>query len=291
MIKSMTGYGKSGYQAADRTVNLEVRSLNGKNLDINLKTPGIYKGREQEIRSLIGKLAVRGKIELIITVEGFNTSSYSLNKPLMEKYHQELMEFASKTGTETPVSDLIAALLRLPEVVRQQPEEVGEQEWELLFQALAEAMESCNIYRITEGKVLENDMRSRAGIIGDLLESVRPLEKKRTENVRSKLLKSLESIGDLQQADPNRFEQELLYYLEKLDITEELVRLNQHLEYFTSTLDEEPPQGKKLGFIAQEIGREINTIGSKANDADIQKIVVQMKDELEKIKEQLMNVL
>ncbi len=291
MIKSMTGYGKSGYQAADRAVSLEVRSLNSKNLDINLKIPGIYKGREQDIRSLISRAAVRGKIELIIITEGQNTSSYSLNKALMEKYHGELQDFASKMGSETRGSELITALLRLPEVVMQQAEEVSEQEWELLFSALGEAMGHCDNYRLTEGQVMENDIRARAGIIGDLLESVEPLEKNRTEVLRQRLLKNLDSLSDTQQPDPNRFEQELLYYLEKLDITEERVRLKQHLQYFIATLDEDPPQGKKLGFIAQEIGREVNTIGSKANDAGIQRIVVQMKDELEKIKEQLMNVL
>ncbi len=291
MVKSMTGYGKSTCQLANTAVSIELKSLNSKTLDISLRIPGCFKSKEQEIRSLAGQHLGRGKIELVIAVDGLNNdNAYTLNKALIEKYYRELSDVADKL--DVPVSsDLIPAILRLPEVIQQEAQHVPEEDWQLLFQALKECMQQCDHYRITEGAHLGEDLHMRTGKIAALADTIRPLEENRRRAIRTKLLKGLESLTDITAHDPNRFEQELLYYIEKLDITEELVRLKQHLGYFVTTMSDPVSGGKKLTFIAQEIGREINTIGSKANDAAIQKVVVEMKDELEKIKEQLMNIL
>ncbi len=291
MIKSMTGFGKASCQLPDKTINIEVRALNGKNLDIGLKVPQIYKEKEQEVRSLLSGSLSRGKIELYINIDSHNASAaYGLNKPLLEKYYHELSDFAREVGAPES-TDLIPAILRLPEVFQQEDRTPDEAEWTALLEALQQAIQQADAYRISEGAHLENDLQERIAVIGGLLSEIEPLEAQRTSAMRDKLHKALETLNEKNNYDPNRFEQELIYYLEKLDITEEKVRLNKHLEYFSDTLSADISSGKKLGFITQEIGREINTIGSKANDASIQRIVVQMKDELEKIKEQLMNIL
>jgi len=291
MIKSMTGFGKSQCQFENKILTIEAKSLNGKTLDINLKIPGLYKSREHELRSLIARHLFRGKTELIIQVEGQNhTSNYSLNKALMEKYFSEIRAFVKQMGHDAD-DELIPAILRLPEVVQQEAQHLTEAEWQVLVGGITEALEQCDNFRVTEGKHLADDIKLRIEAIAALMEKIPALEKERHRNLRQRLLKQLETLKDIASPDPNRFEQELLYYIEKLDITEELVRLQKHLAYFTQTIGEPESAGKKLGFITQEIGREINTIGSKANDAAIQQIVVQMKDELEKIKEQLMNIL
>ena len=291
MIKSMTGFGKANCQLPDKTINIEVRALNGKNLDIGLKVPQLYKEKEQEIRSLLSTALLRGKVELFINIDSHNASAaYTLNKPMIEKYYRELSDFAQEVGA--PVSeDLIPAILRLPEVFQQEDRSPDEAEWSALLEALQQAIYQADAFRISEGAHLGTDLQERIIVIGNLLSEIVPLETERTTAMRDKLHKALEALYDKNNYDPNRFEQELIYYLEKLDITEEKVRLQKHLEYFSDTLAAESSSGKKLGFITQEIGREINTIGSKANDAGIQRIVVQMKDELEKIKEQLMNIL
>lgn len=291
MVKSMTGYGKATCQLASNAVSIELKSLNSKTLDISMRIPGCFKSKEQEIRSLAGQHLGRGKIELVIAFDGLNNNNaYALNKALIEKYYRELSDVAVKL--DVPVSsDLIPAILRLPEVIQQEAQQVTEEDWQLLFQALKECLQQCDNYRITEGASMGADLKMRIGKIAGLTDTIRPLEENRRRAIRTKLIKGLESLSDGNAHDPNRFEQELLYYIEKLDITEELVRMKQHLAYFVTTMSEPAPGGKKLTFIAQEIGREINTVGSKANDAAIQKIVVEMKDELEKIKEQLMNIL
>ncbi len=291
MIKSMTGYGKSQCQLAGKSLSLEVKTLNGKYLDIHLRIPSVYKTREQEIRSLLGQELKRGKAELTITVSSQDeTTNYALNKGLMRKYYQELAEFAREQGTAVS-GELIPAILRLPDIVQQDEQTLDEEEWQEVLAALREALNACDQYRQDEGKHMQSDLELRVQQISELLADIPQLDASRREKIKQKLLASLEAAKDIAGHDPNRFEQELLYYLEKLDINEELVRLEKHLSYFSETLEEPESAGKKLGFIAQEIGREINTIGSKANDAPVQKIVVQMKDELEKIKEQLMNVL
>ncbi len=291
MIKSMTGYGKSVCQPKEKIITIEARCLNSKTLDINIKLPAIYKEKENLIRSLIGKHLERGKVELVIYLEntGIQTG-YALNKPLLEKYYLEITSFARYI--DAPVSDnLLPALLKLPEVFRQQTPDLDPQEWQMVENAVIDSLQQTDNYRISEGAHLYKDLLAHHQAISQLLQEITPLEEKRKENLRNKLLKGLKELEENNQFDPNRFEQELIYYIEKLDITEEKVRLEKHLEYFLETLDESKPSGKKLGFITQEIGREINTVGSKANDAGIKKIVVQMKDELEKIKEQLMNIL
>ena len=291
MIKSMTGFGKSGCQYEGKTVFVEVRTLNSKTLDINVKLPGAYRPYEHELRSLISQHLIRGKVDMIIGFENENgQQAFSLNKPLLEKYFMELSSLAKDLGVdESP--DLLPALLRLPEVLTQQAQTAEDDEWKQVLTSIEDALDQTNAFRVSEGKHLENDLKERIHSIRRLLTEIDPLEATRKETIRNKLIKGLTDIQDHTQPDQNRFEQELIYYLEKLDISEEKVRLDKHLEYFEETLDEEASTGKKLGFIAQEIGREINTIGSKANDAGIQKIVVQMKDELEKVKEQLMNIL
>ena len=291
MIKSMTGFGKSGCQYEGKTVSVEVRTLNSKTLDINVKVPGAYRPYEHELRALISQHLIRGKVDLVISFENGNgLPAFALNKPLLEKYFLELSAMAKDLGVaESP--DLLPALLRLPEVLSQQAQTAYDDEWKQLLTSIEDALAQTNAFRVSEGKHLENDLKERIHSIRSLLTQIEPLEEARKETVRNKLIKGLNEVQEHTQPDQNRFEQELIYYLEKLDISEEKVRLEKHLEYFEETLDEEASTGKKLGFITQEIGREINTIGSKANDAGIQKLVVQMKDELEKVKEQLMNIL
>lgn len=291
MIKSMTGYGKAHCRLNSKEVSIEVRSLNGKNLDINLKIPPTYKDKDQIIRSLLAGELQRGKIELLINVDNLGADvPYVLNKVLFKKYFHEISELSNELGA--PVStELIPAILRLPEVVQQGNLAADEEEWTAVLNTIKEAIKLADAYRLSEGAHLRKDFENRIQNISELLKSIGPLEAKRIDAVKQKLSKALDALKEDNNYDPNRFEQELIYYLEKIDITEEKVRLQKHLDYFSDTLDAEDSSGKKLAFISQEVGREINTIGSKANDADIQKIVVEMKDELEKIKEQLMNIL
>ncbi len=291
MIKSMTGYGKAHCQIEEISVSIEVKSLNGKTLDINLKIPALFKNREQEIRSMVSRRLIRGKIEFSISTNGQNNAlGFALNKALLEKYYHELKDFADKAGA--PVQDnLIPAILRLPEVVQYEARELSTDAWESMLKHIDRVLQDCDQYRISEGAHLKADLEERIKTISGLLEEIPPLEKHRIKTLKQRLMKSLEALKDIPAPDPNRFEQEVMYYLEKLDVTEEMVRLKKHLHYFSDTMTEPGAGGKKLGFITQEIGREINTIGSKANDAAIQKVVVEMKDELEKIKEQLMNIL
>ncbi len=291
MIKSMTGYGKAQCRFNEKDVTIEVRSLNGKNLDISLKTPQVYKDKDQVTRSLLASELQRGKIELLITVENHGKDvPYVLNKALFKKYFDEISNLSDDLGASVS-TELIPAILRLPEVIHQESRTADEQEWSSVLNAIKEAIGLADAYRVSEGKHLCEDLIERIKNISNLLQTIEPLEQSRSETIRIKIRKALDALKEENSYDHNRFEQELIYYLEKIDITEEKVRLRKHLDYFLETLTEDESAGKKLGFISQEIGREINTIGSKAYDADIQKIVVQMKDELEKIKEQLMNIL
>lgn len=291
MIKSMTGYGKSVCQLEGKQISIEVRTLNSKTLDINLKLPAFYKELEPVLRNLLAQYLGRGKAELSIGIEANSSlSAYVLNTPLLEKYYTELRELAKDLGDEK-ADGLLASLLRLPDVLKQQNQEVEEQELNELIKTATEAIMQADAFRISEGAHLHEDLLDHSRTIDQLLQQISPLEQERMASLKNRLLKNLNDLQQAGQPDPNRFEQELIYYLEKLDISEEKVRLRKHLDYFEETLNLNESSGKKLGFIAQEIGREINTIGSKANDAAIQKIVVQMKDELEKMKEQLMNIL
>lgn len=291
MIKSMTGFGKASCHYKEKTIVVEIRTLNSKTLDFGIRIPAAYRPYELDIRNMINQSLLRGKVELSISFENGNQASpISLNKILLEQYFNELSEVSRTLGIpQSP--DLLPALLRLPDVLTQPVMEADAGEWEHVQQTIVDAIELVNAFRVSEGLHLHQDMIARIQIIEDLLGAIAPLEQNRLDALKNKLLKGLNELGESVKPDPNRFEQELIFYLEKLDISEEKVRLEKHLSYFMETISEPESAGKKLGFIAQEIGREINTIGSKANDAAIQKIVVQMKDELEKIKEQLMNIL
>ncbi len=291
MISSMTGYGKSICQFRDKTIRTEIRTLNSKNLDLNIKTPAIYRETESTLRNMLSSELERGKIELVITLEeaGTQTGCY-INKPLLVRYYKELKEVANDLGISVS-DDFLPGLIRLPDVLKSQTEELETEEWKIIETSVKEAVNQVNEYRQSEGLHLFEDILKRENKIRELLDLIKPFENERIQNVKDRIYRSLKEIGENVKADENRFEQEVIFYLEKLDITEEKVRLRNHLDYFNETLRSKEAGGKKLGFISQEIGREINTLGSKANDAAIQKIVVQMKDELEKIKEQLMNVL
>ncbi len=287
----MTGFGKTECECQDRKIVIEIKSLNSKQLDVNARIPNGYREKELAFRTLISKNLKRGKVDFNISVENSGGgSSFSINKPLVEKYYQEIKSISEEIGEEGPV-DYMSVIMRLPDVMMSEKEEVKEDEWKLLFDAVERAIGKLDVFRVEEGQNLFTDLSKRTEKIMELLVQVDPYEKRRIENLKVKIKRDLYELTDKDNIDKNRFEQELVYYIDKLDITEEKVRLKKHCEYFLETLGEAVSQGKKLNFIGQEMGREINTMGSKAGDANIQKIVVQMKDELEKIKEQLFNIL
>lgn len=285
----MTGFGKGTASSGGKKLTVEIRSLNSKQLDLNMRLPFQYREKEAEIRSLISKNAERGKVDFSIYFESVDQAEPgTINKTLARAYYQELYNLSTELGATT--SDLFSLTLKMPDVLKAERAEVEEQEWEGLRAALDEALINFNQFRSQEGEVLKKELSGRINSIASLLNQVAALDQERIPAVREKLMKNISEVISRETLDNNRFEQEVIYYIEKLDITEEKVRLNAHLEYFLKTMEEESA-GRKLGFITQEIGREINTIGSKANDAGIQKLVVLKKDELEKIKEQLLNVL
>lgn len=291
MIKSMTGFGKAVCECQNRKMAIEIKSLNSKMLDINTRIPNGYREKEVEIRNLISSQLNRGKVDFQITIESSGeASNYSINKSLAQKYYKELKALSNELE-EKDFSDYLQIIMRMPDVLVTEINEISEEEWAALKEAISKALDDVNVFRVNEGQGLEKDLIYRIGKITSLLEEVIPYEKTRLTNLKAKIKKDLEDVVDKEEIDKNRFEQELVYYQDKLDITEEKVRLKKHLEYFIETMNDSGFQGKKLIFISQEMGREINTLGSKANEANIQKIVVQMKDELEKIKEQLFNIL
>ncbi len=287
MILSMTGYGKAENNFNNKNISVEIRALNSKNSDIKIRIPNIYKEKELTIRKLLQHWLKRGKIDITINVEDLaNRPSNQINLPVLNAYMNQLKH----AYPDTDPTQLLVATLRLPDVLQPEKEELDETEWQNLKNTLHQAAEQLTQYRKDEGKSLEKDLRMRIDNIRKHLHKTDDLDSNRIEKIKQRLYDALQQIK--QEADPNRFEQELIYYLEKFDINEEKVRLNNHLNYFEEQLNNsEETKGKKLGFIAQEMGREINTIGSKANDSQIQKEVVKMKDELEKIKEQVLNVL
>ncbi|MBN2172924.1 MAG: YicC family protein [Bacteroidales bacterium] len=291
MLKSMTGFGRAECECRNNKIVIEVKSLNSKQLDINLRIPNGYRERELDFRTLISNRLLRGKVDFIFTVENAgDASGYSINKVLAGKYYRQLKELSSDfdQGDKT---DFLYVIMRMPDVLMPEKEVISEEEWKGIFSALESALDQVDKFRLEEGKTLENDLHKRTNNIIELLSQVNPFEKERFDNLKKKIRKDLYELADKEDIDKNRFEQELVYYQDKLDITEEKVRLKKHCEYFLETLIEPESQGKKLMFISQEMGREINTLGSKASEANIQKLVVQMKDELEKIKEQLFNIL
>jgi uncharacterized protein (TIGR00255 family) len=284
MIKSMTAFGKCSFQLADKKINIEIRSLNSKGLDLNMRAPSSYKEQELSFRKTIASQVLRGKVDFSLYIEKTGVESASeLNTPIIQAYIAQL-----KTITNISDEKALEIAMRLPESLSSTREEVDEQELAHIKEGIDKALKAFNEFREEEGAALATDFNFRIDQLKSLLDQAKEVDQTRMTSVRSRLEKA---VADLKEnLDQNRFEQELIYYIEKYDITEEKIRLANHLTYFIETMDGES-SGKKLGFIAQEIGREINTMGSKANDADLQKIVVQMKDELEKIKEQLLNVL
>lgn len=286
MIQSMTGYGKSELQLPTKKITIEIKSLNSKNLDINTRVPTCYKDKELIIRKMISPNLIRGKVDFSIYIEETaGEVSTTLNKEVVLEYINQLKEIVD-TNDEV---ELMKMAVRMPDVLKTEREEIDEKEWEEIEKNIKKAVEDLTKYRTDEAKSLENDFKKRIKNIKKLLLQVENINPDRIKKVKDKLLKAITELKA--DVDKNRFEQELIYYFEKLDINEETVRLKNHLDYFIETLNSNYSEGKKLGFIVQEIGREVNTIGSKANYAPMQKIVVQMKDELEKIKEQILNVL
>lgn len=291
MIRSMTGFGKNQVDLPGKMITVEIRSLNSKQLDLSFRAPSVYREKEMTARSLVAQRMERGKVDVTISVESKNDQTVmTINKNIALQYFEQLKDLAASIP-ENQHSDLLSILVRMPDVMKSEKEEFSEEEWVLIQQSLEAALEEADKFRIAEGKILEQDFIFRIGRILSLLDAIEPLESPRIALVRNKFETRLDEIRQDKSYDQNRLEQELVYYFEKLDITEEKLRLRKHCDYFIATLGEMESPGKKLGFVTQEIGREINTLGSKANDAQIQMIVVQMKDELEKIKEQLANIL
>lgn len=289
MIKSMTGYGKASANYNNKTLTIEIKTLNSKQIDLNLKLNASYRNKEIEIRNKIANILERGKVDCYVIKEFVDEApNLNINTALFVSYYKQFEALADLVNA--PKEHLLHYIFQIPEINSCANKEIKQDEIDILFLLLDEALEQTDQYRLVEGKCLERDLLLRISLIGEKLLEVNKFEKLRIQQIKDKLLSKLNEL-DCQSLDMNRFEQEIIYYLEKLDITEEKTRLKQHLDYFVNTMNLPTSQGKKLGFIAQEIGREINTLGSKAQDANMQKIVVQMKDELEKIKEQILNVL
>ena len=285
MIHSMTGYGKSVLQLPNKTISIEIKSLNSKSLDLNMRMPSMYRSKELGLRKLIASKLNRGKVDFSLFFESTGEATHAnVNPTVVNKYIKQLEGLV--TGNKM---DFLQMAIKMPDAISTEREDIDESEWADIQNEIINALENIRVYRMEEGNVLELDFTKRISHISNLLEQVLEIDPERITNVRERLHKGVSELKE--KYDENRFEQELVYYIEKFDITEEKVRLQNHLEYFTKTLNSDDSNGKKLGFISQEIGREINTIGSKANFAPMQKLVVQMKDELEKIKEQLLNVL
>lgn len=289
MIKSMTGYGKAELNLTNANFIIEVRSLNSKQIDTNVKMSSIYRDKEIGLRKLLSKELQRGKIELSIWRESSESNAkYILNTELLKEYFSQIKGLTSELNLES--KGIMSSLLKMPDVLVKGEEKADDNEWLEIQKGVDTAIANILKFRLDEGQKLEIDITARINTLARLLVEVKPFANNRIEKIKKSLIEKLAEI-DTKNIDENRFEQELIYYLEKQDITEEQVRLDAHLDYFIETMKTESPNGKKLGFIGQEIGREINTIGSKSSDAGMQKIVVQMKDELEKIKEQLLNIL
>ncbi|WP_299095975.1 YicC/YloC family endoribonuclease [Winogradskyella sp.] len=285
MIQSMTGYGKSVLQLPTKKISIELKSLNSKNLDVNARMPSMYRAKELDIRKLLAKHLVRGKVDfsLFVEITGEDSSS-KINTTVVKEYMKQLKDVVDGDSIE-----LLKMAVRLPDAVTTERDDIDEEEWLKIAEGINEAISKIVNYREDEGAILKQDFTDRIATLKELLDQVIAMDPERIDGVRARLEKGIADIKE--KVDENRFEQELVYYIEKFDITEEKVRLDNHLDYFIKTLNSNDSNGKKLGFISQEIGREINTIGSKSNYAPMQKLVVQMKDELEKIKEQLLNVL
>ncbi len=287
----MTGYGKAVAETPRKKTTIEIKSLNSKQMDLNLKLPWLYREKEPEIRAILSQRLARGKIDLAVYFDILEDESVPvINKPVVRDYFRQLNEIASELNIK-PGEEILTSIMKLPDVLKTEKPELAEDEWILVREKITESAELLDNYRTEEGLSIEKDLRKSLSNILGFLEKIEIYEPDRIIRVREKLNALLSENTVSENIDRNRFEQELIFYLEKFDINEEKVRLRRHCEYFLETIGSESPNGKVLSFIAQEMGREINTIGSKANDADMQKLVVKMKDELEKIKEQCLNIL
>jgi uncharacterized protein (TIGR00255 family) len=291
MIKSMTGFGKSEFEINCKKITIEIKSLNSKQSDISTRIPQTYREKELDIRRELNDILIRGKIDCSIFVESLGEKgNTSINGPVVKNYFNDLSRISIELGL--PVTErMLEIIMRFPDAVKVNYETLDEEEWELIHRNFLAALEQLDRFRIQEGLAMETDLVENVGNIMKLLKEIGPHEQKRIDSIKSRMNGNLESLYLNGNVDINRFEQELIFYLERLDFNEEKVRLSNHCTYFLDTLNETESNGRKLSFIAQEIGREINTIGSKANDSNIQRIVVQMKDALERVKEQILNVL
>ncbi len=291
MIRSMTGFGKTEFELGNKKYTLEIKSLNSKQLDINTRIPALYRQKDIEIRKLISEMLTRGKVDFALYLDNLGSESMTkINSAIIKDYYNQLSEVHDELGLKVE-SSIMQSIMRLPDTVKMTYAELDESDWIVVRENLIKTLEDLNRFRDQEGLALKADIDANIANILDLLGQVEPFETQRMENVKAKIMDSLNELQQNANIDKNRFEQELIYYMEKLDINEEKVRLTNHCSYFSETMNESEPSGRKLGFISQEIGREINTLGSKANESNLQRIVVQMKDNLEKIKEQALNVL
>lgn len=291
MIQSMTGYGKSVVTFNEKKINVEIKSLNSKALDLSTRIAPLYREKEMEMRQMISKALIRGKVDFSIWIEkDAAVDATPVNGALVENYYHQIKDIAAKTGMPEP-QDWFSVIMRMPDVMSKTEAEVlTDEEWAVARTGVEQALQALVEFRKQEGAALYNKFSEKLDNITALLASIEPYEKSRVEKIRGRIIEGLKSIPEIEY-DKNRLEQELIYYIEKLDINEEKQRLANHLKYFRETMNDGIGQGKKLGFIAQEMGREINTTGSKSNQAEMQNIVVKMKDELEQIKEQVLNVL
>ena len=287
----MTGYGKAECLLPDKKLTIEIRSLNSKQMDTNTRLPSLYKEKDLEIRQLITAGLERGKVECSFHYElSEQAASGTINEAVVKSYYEQLYKIAGELGLPTS-TELLTTVLRMPDTIRTEKAGIEEEEWLKVKEALVKALDQVSEFRDQEGLSLDKDMRQRVNAISEKLAQVASFESERMEQIRERIGNNLAEFLKKDAVDENRFEQELIYYIEKLDVSEEKVRLANHCKYFLETMDDQGPTGKKLGFISQEMGREINTLGSKANHTEIQKLVVEMKDELERIKEQVLNVL
>lgn len=290
MVLSMTGFGKATCEVGTKKLTIEIKSLNSKQLDLFSRLPNIYKEKELELRNYVAQKLERGKVEFSISMDSINGAQPNqINKTLVKSYYEEIKSLSQELGVEPP-ADWMRILLKMPDVMKMEAAELEETDWKIIRMAFEEAVDDLIEFRQKEGESLKKVFLQKIENIRNLLVQVEPYEKERVEKIKTRILENLSSLKQVE-IDKNRFEQEMIYYIEKLDVNEEKNRLRQHLDYFIETMNAEGASGKKLGFIAQEIGREINTLGSKSNHPEMQKIVVMMKDELEQIKEQVLNVL
>ena len=292
MIQSMTGYGKATAELSDKKINVEIKSLNSKAMDLSTRIAPLYREKEIEIRNEIAKALERGKVDFSLWIDKKDACELitPINQDVVVAYYERIRTISETTGIHAP-EDWFSTLLRMPDVMTKNDiQELSEEEWKAVHATVLQAIQNLVDFRIQEGAALEKKFREKISNIAKLLTSVDPYEKERVEKIKERITDALEKTISVDY-DKNRLEQELIYYIEKLDINEEKQRLSNHLKYFINTMEDGSGQGKKLGFIAQEMGREINTLGSKSNHAEMQKIVVQMKDELEQIKEQVLNVM